>query len=59
MFFDGCNVLWICATMQNSAVHFRMKSLYSAIKHFGKTRQIRDIFHFDSGIAQEFGRASG
>ena len=57
--FDGCNVLGICAAMQNSAVHFRMKRLYASIQHFGKTGQIGDVFHCDAGIAQEFCRAAG
>ena len=54
-----CGATLIFAPVQNAAVHLGMKRLYPAIEHLGKTGQIGDVFHFDAGIAQQFGRAAG
>ena len=53
------HVLRLAAHVENAAVNFGMKRLHPAIQHFGKAGEIGDVADFDTGIAQQLGRAAG
>ena len=59
MFVHRGNVAAVFAQAEQRAMDLRMQSLDPAVHHFRKPGHVRNVAHFDSGLAQDLCRASG
>ena len=55
----AATMLLVVANVQNAAVHLGVQRLHAAVEHLGKASQLGDVLHRNSGVAQQFRRASG
>jgi hypothetical protein len=56
---NRCAMAAIFPAMKDASVNLGVQRLDAAVEHFRESGQLGNIFHRDSGVAQEFGRASG
>ena len=55
----GGEMLGIVAHGQQAAMHLGVQRLHAAIHHFGKTGEVGNVAHRQTGVAQSLGRAAG
>src|SRR3546814_18761497 len=52
-------MIGIATHCQQTAMHLWMQGLYSPVHHFRKARQVGNVLHVQTSLAQGLGRSSG